>query len=156
MGERNGLYLPMTGLAAASTEHLAFNLAWIPALAIVTLPCSITSWMAVLSMSLILSNSSIQTIPLSANTMAPASNLLSPVSWSVVTAAVRPTPDDPLPVVVMALGAVWSTYRSSWDLATLGSPISRTLISPLSLVPFCKFFSTPPSNWHSNAFLIYS
>jgi len=46
-----------------------------PALAIVTLPCSITSWMAVLSMSDILSNSSMHTTPLSANTMAPASSL---------------------------------------------------------------------------------
>ena len=32
------------------------------------------------------------------------------VSWSVVTAAVKPTPDDPLPVVVTARGAVWRTY----------------------------------------------
>ena len=31
-----------------------------------------------------------------------------PVSWSEVTAAVRPTPDDPLPVVGTALGAVTS------------------------------------------------
>jgi len=37
----------------------------------------------------------------------------SPVSWSVVTAAVRPTPEEPLPVVGMARGAVLSTYRSS-------------------------------------------
>jgi len=34
----------------------------------------------------------------------------SPVSWSVVTAAVRPTPDEPRPVVATALGAVCSTY----------------------------------------------
>lgn len=32
-----------------------------------------------------------------------------PVSWSVVTAAVRPTPEDPRPVVATARGAVWST-----------------------------------------------
>jgi len=32
-----------------------------------------------------------------------------PVSWSVVTAAVRPTPVEPRPVVGMARGAVWST-----------------------------------------------
>lgn len=32
-----------------------------------------------------------------------------PVSWSVVTAAVRPTPDEPRPVVGIALGAVWRT-----------------------------------------------
>jgi len=29
-----------------------------------------------------------------------------PVSWSVVTAAVRPTPDEPRPVVATARGAV--------------------------------------------------
>lgn len=48
-----------------------------------------------------------------------------PVSWSVVTAAVRPTPDEPRPVVGMALGAVQSTYRRSWDLATDGSPAGQ-------------------------------
>lgn len=32
-----------------------------------------------------------------------------PVSWSVVTAAVRPTPEDPRPVVGTARGAVWRT-----------------------------------------------
>ena len=47
-----------------------------------------------------------------------------PVSWSVVTAAVRPTPEEPRPVVGMARGAVQSTYRSSWDLATDGSPVT--------------------------------
>jgi hypothetical protein len=31
------------------------------------------------------------------------SNLRSPLSWSVVTAAVRPTPDEPLPVVLQYL-----------------------------------------------------
>lgn len=46
-----------------------------------------------------------------------------PVSWSVVTAAVRPTPDEPRPVVGMARGAVHSTYRRSCDLATDGSPV---------------------------------
>jgi hypothetical protein len=61
-------------------------------------------------MSDILSNSSMQTTPLSASTIAPASSLLSPVSWSVVTAAVRPTPEEPRPVVAMALGAVHNTY----------------------------------------------
>lgn len=97
----------------------------------VTRPCSITSWMAVRSMSDILSNSSMHTTPRSASTMAPASRRRSPrgggesqsvsarakggaaddvrhvpVSWSVVTAAVRPTPEEPRPVVGMALGAV--------------------------------------------------
>lgn len=49
-----------------------------PAFAIVTRPCSITSWMAVRSMSDILSNSSMQTTPRSARTMAPASRRRSP------------------------------------------------------------------------------
>ena len=44
---------PNTGLAAAKTLQRAFSLAWMPALAMVTRPCSITSWMAVRSMSLI-------------------------------------------------------------------------------------------------------
>ena len=35
-----------------------------------------------------------------------------PVSWSVVTAAVRPTPEDPRPVVATARGAVCNTYLS--------------------------------------------
>ena len=34
----------------------------------------------------------------------------SPVSLSVVTAAVRPTPEEPRPVVGMARGAVCKTY----------------------------------------------
>ena len=34
----------------------------------------------------------------------------SPVSGSVVTAAVNPTPDEPRPVVGMARGAEWRTY----------------------------------------------
>ena len=67
---------------------------------------SITSWIATLSKSFILSNSSMQTIPLSAKTIAPASRCLSPVSWSTTIAAVSPTPEDPLPVVLMASGAI--------------------------------------------------
>jgi len=47
----------------------------------VTRPCSITSWIAVRSMSDILSNSSMQTTPRSASTIAPASNLRSPVTY---------------------------------------------------------------------------
>jgi hypothetical protein len=124
-------------------------------------------------MSDILSNSSMQTTPLSASTIAPASSLLSPVSWSVVTAAVRPTPEEPRPVVAMALGAVHNTYLhktplgtletvvadcylKSCDLATLGSPINKTLMSPRNLVPLGNTFSTPPSNRHSMARLMYS
>ena len=72
------LTLPYTGLAAAKTLQRALSLAWIPALAMVTRPCSMTSWIAVLSISDILSNSSMQTTPLSASTIAPASKRLSP------------------------------------------------------------------------------
>jgi hypothetical protein len=61
----------------------------------------------------ILSNSSIQTIPRSAKTMAPASNRFSPVSGSIVTAAVKPTPDEPRPVVEMAKGAISKIDRNN-------------------------------------------
>ena len=93
------LYLPYNGLAAAKIEVLAFNVVVIPALAIETVYCSMTSWIEVLSDSFILSNSSIQQIPLSAKTNAPASKVISPVDGSFITEAVKPTPDDPLPVV---------------------------------------------------------
>jgi len=55
--------------------------------------------MAVLSNSYILSNSSIQHIPISANTRAPAYKDSSLVDGSVTMAAVNPTPELPLPVV---------------------------------------------------------
>ena len=118
-------------MAAAITEHLAFKLVCIPALAIVTVYCSITSWIATLSSSLILSNSSIQTIPLSARTIAPAARYLSPESLSKITAAVRPTPEVPLPVVLIAKGAIFKTLLRSYDFAVDGSPISKRFISPL-------------------------
>lgn len=51
-----------------------------------------------------------QTIPLSAKTIAPASRRRSPESISVVTAAVKPTPLEPRPVVAMARGALCNTY----------------------------------------------
>lgn len=61
--------------------------------------CSITSWIAVRSASAILSNSSMQQMPRSASTKAPPSRVISPVRGSRITAAVKPTPDDPRPVV---------------------------------------------------------
>ncbi|KFM25075.1 hypothetical protein F751_1954, partial [Auxenochlorella protothecoides] len=103
--------------------------------------------MATRSASFILSNSSMQTTPRSANTIAPASSrrsparvgggqsTLSPVSASVVTAAVRPTPEEPRPVVDTDSGARFMTARRSWDLATPGSPTSRQLMSPRRWVP---------------------
>lgn len=72
-GESLGLYRPNRGLAAASTDVRAFRVVVIPALEIEMVCCSMTSWIAVLSDSSILSNSSMQQIPLSANTKAPPS-----------------------------------------------------------------------------------
>lgn len=56
------------GLAAARTEVRALSVVVMPALAMETVCCSITSWMAVRSLSSILSNSSMQQMPMSANT----------------------------------------------------------------------------------------
>ena len=86
-------------MAAANTDVLAFNVLVIPALAIETVCCYITSWIAVLSFSSILSNSSIQHTPISAKTKAPASSINYLVNGSCVIAAVRPTPELPFPVV---------------------------------------------------------
>ena len=93
------LYLPYRGFAAAKIDVLAFKVVVIPALAIEMVYYSITSWIEVLSDSFILSNSSIQQTPLSAKTKAPASKEISPVEGSFITEAVKPTPDEPLPVV---------------------------------------------------------
>jgi hypothetical protein len=68
-----------------------------------------TSWMAVRSPSSILSNSSMQQMPLSAITSAPPSSTISLVVGSFITAAVRPTPEEPLPVVYTARGEMWVT-----------------------------------------------
>ena len=94
-------------------EVLAFNVVVIPALAIETVYYSITSWIEVLSNSFILSNSSIQQIPMSERTRAPPSSDTSFVIGSFMTDAVRPTPDEPLPVVYTALGVKWAIYLSN-------------------------------------------
>lgn len=52
-----------------------------------------------------------------------------PVSWSEVTAAVKPTPDEPRPVVEIASGAMFMIALNSWDLATEGSPTIIMFIS---------------------------
>lgn len=156
VGGRSSWYSPYIGFEAAKTLHRAFKEQWIPALAIVTVCYSITSWIATRSDSFILSNSSIKIIPPSASTIAPASRLVSPVSWSFFTAAVSPTLEVPRPVVLIASGAVPMTYRKSCDLAVEGSPISRMLMSPLRCVPVSRFFSLPPSSWRRMACLIIS
>ena len=98
----NGLvlsYLPKTGLAAAKILVLVIKVAWIPALAILIVCCSIDSWIATWSLTSILSNSSIQQMPLSANIKAPTSIQNSPVSESFTTPAVRPAAELPFPLV---------------------------------------------------------
>mmetsp|Transcript_5249 Transcript_5249/g.16456 ORF Transcript_5249/g.16456 Transcript_5249/m.16456 type:complete len:234 (-) Transcript_5249:477-1178(-) len=122
-----------------------------PAFAIVIVCCSITSWIAVRSASSILSNSSMQHTPMSASTSAPPSRTASPVCVSRVTAAVRPTPDEPRPVVEMASGAMPRANRRICDFAVEGSPTISTLMSPRRCVPLARFFSTPPSSMSSSA-----
>mmetsp|Transcript_483 Transcript_483/g.1111 ORF Transcript_483/g.1111 Transcript_483/m.1111 type:complete len:235 (+) Transcript_483:1099-1803(+) len=149
-------YCPYTGFAAASTEHRALRLACIPALAMVTVCCSIASWIATRSFSPILSNSSTHTRPRSARTIAPASRRRSRVSGSDVTAAVSPTPEEPLPVVLTARGAMPMALRRSWDLAVEGSPTMRMLMSPRRWVPLARFFSQPERSCRARAFLMTS
>ena len=78
--------------------------------------------MLVLSYSSILSNSSIQHTPISANTKAPPSKHISLEIGSLITAAVSPTPEDPLPVVYTPLGDITEICFNIYDLATPGSP----------------------------------
>ena len=95
---RNSSNLPSFGFAAASTAHLVFNVAFIPALAIEISCCSIAWWSELLSFSSILSISSIHATPMSARTNAPASNVHWPSPKSSLTAAaVRPAAVDALP-----------------------------------------------------------
>jgi hypothetical protein len=94
-----GSYFEFTGLAAAKIAVLAFNVQIIPALATETVYCSIASCKIVLVLSSILSNSSMQHIPLSDRTKAPLSSTSSFVSTSLVIYTVRPTAELPLPEV---------------------------------------------------------
>mmetsp|Transcript_11200 Transcript_11200/g.26701 ORF Transcript_11200/g.26701 Transcript_11200/m.26701 type:complete len:205 (-) Transcript_11200:678-1292(-) len=96
------------------------------------------------------------TIPRSPSTMAPASRRRSFVSSSRVTAAVRPTPDAPRPVVDTACGDTASMNRNSCDLPQDGSPINKILISPLKWVPLSRFFSAPPKSSSNKPFLTSS
>lgn len=98
-GDLDLLYLPWIGFAAAKMEVLALSQVVIPALAIDTVYYSITSWIETQSCSSILSNSSMQQIPLSAKTNAPPSKTISLVVGSQDIVAVKPAPEEPLPVV---------------------------------------------------------
>lgn len=143
------------GLEAASTLQRVFMTRCNPALLMVTVCCSMPSWIATRSYSSSLSNSSMHNTPLSASTMAPASMCLFLFS-SNTTAAVSPTPELPFPVVLMQFGLMFIIARSSCDLPHPGSPHSKMFTSPLSLLPFCMFISLPPSNCNSSAFFTSS
>jgi hypothetical protein len=79
-----GSYFEFTGLAAARIAVLALRVQMIPALATETVYCSMASWRMTLVLSSILSNSSMQQIPLSERTRAPLSKTISLVSGSLV------------------------------------------------------------------------
>ena len=133
------------GFAAAITAQRLDSVVTMPALEMEMVCCSIASWMAVRSWSLILSNSSIRQIPESASTMAPPSSVYSPVWWSFLTLAVRPAAEAPLPVVNTALWLVFSTYFKHCDLAIPGSPRMSTLMSPRMRCWPAATFCTPPN-----------
>lgn len=69
-----------------------------------------------------------------------------PVSRSVTTAAVRPTPEEPRPLALTDTSARCMAALSNWDLATPGSPTNKQCMSPLTCIPHVKFRSRPPSS----------
>ena len=105
--------------------------------------CRAVTW----SFASILSNSSMQQIPLSASISAPASMQNSPVSSSFVTVAVSPAALDAFPLVYTVRGRIEQTYLRNCDLAVEGSPTRHRLMSPRSLIPsFSLCLCTPPSS----------
>ena len=95
-----GSNLPLFGLAAANTAQRVLRLAFIPALEIEIVCCSIASCILDLSASFILSNSSIDASPKSAKTKAPASKVQRPsAAESCTAAAVNPAAEADCPEV---------------------------------------------------------
>jgi len=72
----------------------------------------------------------------------------------LITDAVKPAAEDPLPLVYTQIGATLSTNFKNYDLATDGSPKSNTFKSPLSFIPSASFLGTPPKRRQATAFLI--
>jgi len=126
-----------------------------PAFAMEMVCCSIASWMATRSSSRILSNSSMQTHPPSANTIAPPVSMNSPLP-SLMTDAVRPAAEEPLPEVYTHMGAVWCTNLRNCDLAVDGSPMRSTLTSPRNLAPSVVVFLEPLNSRDATAALMSS
>lgn len=104
-----GSYFEWMGLAAARIAVLELSWQTIPALAIETVCCSMASNSTVREFSSILSNSSMQQMPWSASTKAPLYSINYLVYGSLRTWAVRPTAEDPLPLVYTLLGAMRCT-----------------------------------------------
>src|ERR1700709_1590177 len=96
---RLGLYLVPMGLAVARILVRAFKGGMIPAFGMDTVCCSMTSCRTDRVNSDILSNSSMQQTPPSERTRAPDSSTSWRVSGSRVTYAVKPTAEDPFPLV---------------------------------------------------------
>jgi hypothetical protein len=109
--------------------------------------------MATRSSSRILSNSSMQTTPPSASTIAPPSRANSPFAC-FTTEAVKPAAELPLPLVYTPTGATRSTNLRNCDLAVDGSPSMSTLMSPRSLFPSVRMVRLPPTSRHKIAFLM--
>ncbi len=72
---------------------------------------------------------------------------------SRTTAAVRPTPELPFPVVYTPRGAKNEICLSNCDFAIPGSPNNATFIYPLIFKLSGVVFVTPPVMSKSNAFL---
>ena len=79
-----------------------------------------------------------------------------PVSESCTTAAVRPTPEEPLPLALTDTSATCMAALSNCDLAVPGSPTSKQWMSPLRCIPEVKFCSLPPSKRRMIPFLMVS
>ena len=79
-----------------------------------------------------------------------------PVSESCTTAAVRPTPEEPLPLALTDTSATCMAALSNCDLAVPGSPTSKQWMSPLRCIPDFKFCSLPPSKRRMIPFLMVS
>ena len=97
------LYFDSAGFAAANIAVLVLSYATIPAFAIEIVYYSIASCKIERVSSFILSNSSIQHIPISLRTSAPLSRTISFVSGSLVTYAVRPTAEDLIIFIITLL-----------------------------------------------------
>mmetsp|Transcript_34880 Transcript_34880/g.108486 ORF Transcript_34880/g.108486 Transcript_34880/m.108486 type:complete len:214 (+) Transcript_34880:1299-1940(+) len=97
-----------------------------------------------------------QITPRSARTIAPASRVNSLEPASRIMAAVRPTPLEPLPVVLTASGEMFMTKRSICDFPQDGSPTNSTLMSPRRCVPLARFFSVPPTICNSSPSLTFA